>query len=118
MYFLTLSDNMLATTINHSLTVSCIQDSLVSIYVSLSLCYIIIMWIVLCVVVIMYGWFMVINATFNNMSVRLHLWRKPEYPGKTTDMSQVTDRLYHKMLYSLSKIRTHKVSGDRYGLHR
>jgi hypothetical protein len=57
---------------------------------------------------------MVINAIFNNMSVRFYLWRKPEYPEKTIDMSQVFDRLYHIMLYSLSEIRTHNVSGDRY----
>jgi len=37
-------------------------------------------------------------------------WRKPEYPEKTTDLTQVTDKLYH--------IWTHHVSGDRYWLHR
>jgi hypothetical protein len=50
------------------------------------------------------GWFMVLNATFNNISGIS--WRSVllveetgEYPGKTTDLSQITDKLYHTMLY-------------------
>jgi len=42
--------------------------------------------------------------------------RKPEYPKKKTDQSQVTDKLYLIMLYRLIGFRTHSVKAETGGL--
>jgi hypothetical protein len=35
---------------------------------------------------------------------QIYWWKKLEYPGKTTDLSQVTDKLYHSILLRLSPL--------------
>ena len=63
-------------------------------------------------------WFGLWCLTSLSTISQLYWWRKWEYAEKTTDLSQVTDKLYHIMLYQvqlpMNRVQTYNFSGDRH----
>ena len=61
---------------------------------------------------------------FSYIVAASYWWKKPECPVKTTELSQVTDKLHQiqsNVVWNISPmngVRTHNFSGDRHILHR
>ena len=50
------------------------------------------------------------------MAVSFILWKKPEHPKKTTDLTQDTDKVYHIMSYRIDTDKVYHIMSYRINL--
>jgi hypothetical protein len=69
-------------------------------------------------------WFMLPNATIFQLFLagKFYWFSNLEYPEKTTDLLEITDKLYHLMLYGvhlvMNGVRIHNFCDDSHWLHK
>jgi hypothetical protein len=68
------------------------------------------------------GWFIVFNATFNNISViswrSVLLVEETGVPEENHQPVEVTDKLYQSVHIAMNVVRIHNFCGDRHWEHR